>query len=262
MAGSITAIIGPNGAGKTLGAVALHATPSLAKGRPVAATIDLFYPGTKEIHPNSIKITKWRDLLQLHDCTLILDEINSQFPSRGAMQLPPELLRLLHQLRKPRVDLVWTAVSWSRADVALREATKIVTTSTPYLTDKWQRETRPSPIYIPSGRIKKDENGKRLRLEDEWPPSRLFLYRDYDATAFDDFTIRAAKNIKPLRRRWYWRPWHDDQNAYDTLEQVPLLDNVSDTGTCLNCGGQRSRPRCTCTKAEREMIAPTPRAQQ
>ena len=256
MSGSITAIVGPNGSGKTLGAVALHATPSLAKGRPVAATIDLFYPGTKERHPNSILIERWRDLLELHDCTLILDEINSQFPSRGAMQLPPELLRLLHQLRKPRVDLVWTAVSWSRADVALREATKIVTTSTPYLIDKWQRVPEISTITNPSGRRIRDNQNRPLKLDSEWPPSRLFLYRDYDANAFDDFSIHVAKSVKPLRRRWYWRQWHHDQYAYDTLQQVPLLDNVSETGTCLNCGGQRTRPRCHCTEEQRQLIAP------
>ena len=56
------------------------------------------------------------------------------------MQLPPELLRLIHQLRKPDVDLAYSAVSWSRADVALREATKRVTVAKGYVRDKWERE--------------------------------------------------------------------------------------------------------------------------
>ena len=178
------------------------------------------------------------------------------------MSLPPELLRLLHQLRKPRVDVVWTAVNWARADVALREATKKVTVANSYLPDKWRRERTKAPLWPPSGRRLTDDNRKPVRDEDEWPPARLFRYRDYDANAFDEFTLHAVESLKPRKTHWYWRPWHDDQFRYDTTETVPLMDHVSETGTCLLCGGQRRRPQCTCTAPARRARAATTGAAQ
>jgi hypothetical protein len=254
MGGTITAIVGGNGDGKTLGALALHARQALAKGRPVASTFEIFYEGTRQRHPNSIKITEWRQLLELHDCLLILDEINSEFPSRSSMSLPPDLLRLLHQLRKPKVDVVWTSVNWARADVALREATKRVTVARSYLPDKWQRLPVTAPLLHPSGTKVRGPNGKHLRLDDEWPPGRLFQYRTYDATAFDEFTVHTMTKLKPVKTQWYWRPWHSDQYLYDTTETVPLLDNVSETGVCLICGGTRARRKCDCVRVPREQV--------
>jgi hypothetical protein len=246
MSSTITAIVGSNGDGKTLGAVAIYVDKAIKKGRPVWSTFDILDPETGERHPNTYKLTTWHQLLELRDCLLVLDEINSEFPSRGAMQLPPELMSLIHQLRKPRVDLVWTAVNWARADIALREATKIVITAKGFRPDKWLREPGIAPLLKPSGIKIVDTKGKPMKLEEEWPPMRLFRYLSYDASTFDEFTIHAVKGIKPLKRQWYWRPWHNHQNMYSTNETVPLLDNISATGTCLKCGGQRQKPTCHC----------------
>ena len=249
MGSTITAIVGSNGDGKTLGAVAMYVSKALAKDRPVWATFDILDPKTGERHANTHKLNTWHQLLELHDCLLVLDEINSEFPSRGAMQLPAELMSLIHQLRKPRVDLVWTAVNWARADVALREATKIVITAKGFMPDKWLRESGVAGLRHPSGNKLRDDKGHAMKLNEEWPPMRLFRYLSYDASTFDEFTIHAVKDIKPLKRRWYWRPWHDHAYMYSTHETVPLLDNVSATGTCIRCGGQRQRLVCHCTTA-------------
>jgi len=230
--------------------VALHAVPTLLKGRPVAASFRID-------HPNAFLITDPSQLADLEHCTLILDEINSQFPSRQSMQLPAELLRLIHQLRKPDVDLVWTAVNWARADVALREATKVVTTSRGYIADRWEREPGTPPWYRPFQPRLLGPDGKPIRREAEWDAFSLFRYLTYDAQAFDEFTVHAQKNLKPKRRDWYFRPWHTDDTIYDTLEQVPLWANISETGTCLTCGGMRSKPRCTCSPGRRRgTVAP------
>jgi len=246
MGGSITAIIGANGDGKTLGAVALHAAPSLAKGRPVASTFHID-------HPNAFMVTDPNQIRDLEHCTFILDEINSQFPSRGAMQLPPEMLRHIHQLRKPDIDLVWTAVNWARADVALREATKKVTTARGYRPDRWEREQEIPPFWRPHPRRLRGPDMKPMKREAEWDAMSLFRYRTYDAQAFDEFTVHAIKNLKPQRSQWYWRPWHNDDRLYDTLEQVPLWSNVDDHGTCLKCGGVKHRPKCTCATPSRRV---------
>jgi hypothetical protein len=249
MGGTITAIVGHNGDGKTLAAVALYAAPAIAKGREVVGTVSILDPDTGQRMPGTRLLNGWRELLELENCLLILDEINSEFPSRGAMQLPPELMTIIHQLRKPKVDVVWTAVNWSRADVALREATRRVVTAKGFRGDHWQREQRVAPLWHPSGDRLLDPNGKPLRDDDEWPPNRLFRWQNYDATAFDEFTVHAIKSLKPAKRIWYWRPWHNHQFMYDTNERVPLLDNVSATGTCLTCGGQKQRVICKCGPA-------------
>jgi hypothetical protein len=244
MGGSITAIVGANGDGKTLGAVALHAVPALRKERPVVATFHIN-------HPLASIIDDPRQLRDLEHCLLILDEINAQYPSRGAMQLPPEMLRKIHQLRKPDVDVVYTCVDWARTDVALREATKRVTRAKGYMPEKWEREQGVPPWWHPNKNKLLGPDGKPMRREAEWDSMRLFRYQDYNTEAFDQFNVHAIKTLKPLKTRWYWRPWHDDDALYDTLEEVQLWRNVDDHGTCLTCGGRKSRPPCSCT--------PTPR---
>lgn len=239
MGGSITAIVGGNGDGKTLGAIALHAMPALEKGRPVAANFRIK-------HPNAHMVTDPRELRDLEHCTLILDEISTALPSRSAMSLPPELLRLIHQLRKPDVDLVWLAVNWARADVALREATKRITRARAMMADPWERENEIPPWWRPNRKKLLGPDGKPMKREAEWDSKRLFQYTTWDAQAFDEFTIHAARKLKPLKRQWYWRPWHRDDEMYDTLEQVPLWRTVDEHGTCLTCGGRKRQPSCTC----------------
>jgi hypothetical protein len=234
---SITAIVGNNGDGKTLAAVALHAVPSLNRGRPVVANFTLY-------HPLATKLDTWRDIPTLEHCTLILDEISSAFPSRESMHLPPELVRMIHQLRKPDVDVVWTAVNWSRADVVLREATQNVTVCRGRANDKWQRDDEIPPAWRPNAPRKTDLNDKPLRRTESWKANRYFKYMTYDARAFDEFTIHAIKNLKPHNTERYWRPWHDAHRLYDTMEQVPLLDNLDVAGPCPICGGTRRRPSC------------------
>jgi hypothetical protein len=236
---SITAIIGSNGDGKTLCATALHAIPSLNANRPVVANYTIY-------HPLASKLDSWRDIKDLEHCTLILDEISSAFPSRESMHLPPDLVRLAHQLRKPDVDLVWTAVNWSRADVVLREATNNVTVCRGYLNDKWQRENTIPPPWKPNAPRKRDTNNKPLKRTETWVTNRYFRYLTYDARSFDEYTIHAVTKLKPQQRAHYWRPWHDAHRLYDTMEQVPLLDNLDTTGPCPNCGGARRRPQCKC----------------
>ena len=82
----------------------------------------------------------------------------------------------------------------------------------------------------------------------------LFSYKDYRADAFDQFSVHALRQLKPIKRRWYWRPWHTDDSIYDTLEQVPLWSNVDDHGACLTCGGVKSRPKCTCPRTTPEPL--------
>jgi hypothetical protein len=80
----------------------------------------------------------------------------------------------------------------------------------------------------------------------EWADRRLFLWRSYDATVFDEWTLEKRKRLKPLVRQLFWRPGSDAERAYDTRAYVEKLGQVTDSGVCIDCGGTRRRQSCDC----------------
>ena len=240
MPAPIRAFVGPNGGGKTLAAIVLAVEPALASGRPVVATCSIE-------HPNARRLESWRQIPDLRDCVLFLDEISSALPSRGSMAAPAQLVRTINQLRKVDVQLVWTAPNWARADVMLREVTQEVTACRGFIGDPYEREPGVPPWWRPLGRkLVDDETDRPVRRSPRWPSNCLFRWVTYDAAAFDEFSLHAVKKLRPTERMWYWRPWHEAHNLYNTLEGVSLLDHVDETGVCVACGGMRRRPPCSC----------------
>ena len=242
MTAPISAYVGYNGGGKTLGAVLFEAIPALRAGIPVVSSVAIF-------HPLYRPLRSWREIWSLNGCVLILDDVSAQFPARGAMTVPPQLVVKMNTLRHDDVQVVWTAPSWKRADVSLREVTQEVTDCRGIFPDNFLRE----PV-IPRGLnapVKKGEDGKRLRANPRWRPNRLFKFTTYDATKFTEFTDGQADKVGSKRRSWYWRPWHTEQFLYDTLAPVNLLDHVDEGGWCLVCGGKRQIRGCGCDGAPR-----------
>lgn len=194
-------------------------------------------------------------------CVLLLDEINAVLPSRGYSSVPPELLRIINQLRKHDVVVGWTAPAWERADKALREVTQCVWLCRAYVQDTWERE--PGQKMFP--KRARDENGKPIRWQTGWPPRRLFRFNVYDAADFEEFSIDATnqRRIKARGSMWYWRSKHIAQTVYGSAEGVMLLDHIdSFTGTCATCDGSRSRHKCNCKPgAPSAAAASTPEAQ-
>lgn len=166
-------------------------------------------------------------------CLLLLDEITACFPARSSASMPTQLQRILNQLRKAKVQLVWTAPNWRRADVILREVTKIVYDCSG---------------MFPSAVLRDRAGNKVGRCTDGWPPNRLFRWVGYDAMEFDDFTFSVREKAKPRASHWYLRSRHVDQWVYDTEEEVALLDHIDEFGTCFDCGGTRKRPGCRCER--------------
>lgn len=286
---TIEAFVGENGGGKTLAMVERRALPSLAAGRPVVSNFvirhELWRPlrswtdiprlGVQERdgqvlyeHPDggrgiteaeAVELGVDVDELSLwsltgnRGCTLLLDEITSTLPSRQAISLPAQLASQLNQLRKPDVDVGWGAPNWARADTILREVTQRVTVCRGYLPDRVVRSVVAGDRFMlpRSGPVLRDEQGRRVGTERRWEPRRLFKWSTYDARALDEFTYGAVRDVKPVERRWYWRPAHDAHLLYDTKEQVMMLDHLDDVGTCMVCGGHRSRPKCSCGVAGR-----------
>jgi hypothetical protein len=240
---AIRAYVGPNGGGKTLAMIESQAVRSWERGRPVVANLQL-YPERLGFSADLFEpLITWRQIPDLAGCTLLLDEISSVLPSRQAMSVPPQLVRILNQLRKGDVDLGWTAPNWARCDVLLREVTQAVTVCRSSFPDRWQREQEQRMFP----RARRNETGGRLAYEAGWLPNRLFTFTTYDALEFDEFTYAAVKDVKPRAVQRYWRSRHLAHTAYGTLDAVGLLDHLDDVGVCVICGGQRKRPQCKCT---------------
>lgn len=235
--GTIRAFVGPNGSGKTLAAVVLGVLPSWKQGRPVVANTALYPERLGYLKSLGQGLPSWRDITVARDCTLFLDEITACLPSRSYGSMPPELQRVLNQLRKQDVDVLWTAPNWSRCDVILREVTQEVVVCKGYWSDPYERDR---DGYV------RNHKGRRVRRASRWPANRVFRWAGFDALEYDDFQNRASVTLKPKWSKWYWRTRHDDQWAYETLQPVSLLDHLDDIGTCMHCGGSRTRHKCRC----------------
>ena len=102
--------------------------PSLDRGRLVYSTVRILDPFTGNAHPLWRRITEWTDLLEApNGCDVLFDEILGIASSRASGSMPAEVANYLHQLRRKDHTLSWTAPSWSRADITIREVTKRVT---------------------------------------------------------------------------------------------------------------------------------------
>lgn len=243
MDAGIRAFVGPNGSGKTLAAVALACEPAWREGVPVVSNLTLSPDRLGFDASLFVPLRSWRQISALRDCVLLLDEVQATFPSRESQRMPAELGRVLNQLRKPNVQLVWTGPAWARADLLIRECTQYVTLCRGYLPDVWVRE--PAPRF--SRRVLTDERGRRERVRTTgWLPNRLFRWTTFDAFQFEEFTARRAEKMRSVSNRWYWRSSHLHDQAYATGENVALLDHLDVSGICAVCDGQRSRHRCTC----------------
>lgn len=238
MSAPIVAYIGYNGGGKSLGAMVFEVAPALARGVPVYSTVAI-------AHPLYRPLTSWRQIWELEDCVLLLDDISAQFPARGAMTVPPQLVVKMNTLRHDNVQVVWTGPSWTRADVVLREVTQEVTECRGYLSDSFVRV--PEVVRRGwSGRKLVGEDGRHVRANPLWRPHRLFKFVTHDATRFTEYTESKVKDLKPVRSVWYYRPFHTEQFLYDTVAPVNLLDHVDEGGWCLACGGRRKARTCSC----------------
>lgn len=250
----ITAYVGKNGTGKTLIMVNdtidtlrgvlwecsdpthLHTSLGITTGlRNVLTTVPLVDPLSGEEHLLSRPYLHHNDFLVAEHSDVLLDEITAIFPSRGYGALPPSVAVQLNQLRKPDVKVRWSAPSWNRADVILREVTEQVITT-----------RRFAPSFIP-GRLRKTYSG--------------FLIRSFNG---DEFKRWVAMNqmirIKPETYQFYWRsnkrssslqssssPSLEAQNFYNSFAPAYVPSQDHGSGPCLTCGGRRDSVRCSCS---------------
>lgn len=222
----IHAYIGANGHGKSL--AMLHDTYlSILKGRRILSTVRIIDPRTGETYDNYERLTELHQLVGVRDADVDLDEIVGALPSTPGQSLPLELQLLLNQLRRRNVSLRWTAPSWMRCNVVLREVTQAVTVCRGYF-----------PKY------EHDEHAERV-----WGQNRLFRWTTYDAYEFTEWSDNKEAQLKGKANAWAWRgPKMMAQYCYDTFDAVDNID--SGEGFCFRCSGMRpkkQRPACTCT---------------
>lgn len=261
--------IGPNGGGKTCAAV-WDTLPSLEAGRPVLSTVrlldyenprpcddgDCLSPdhgdsehvnlttgritrreGHMAAHPLWIPWTRWGQLLEIEHADVIADEITGVASSRESQSMPARVANTLVQLRRKDVVMRWTAPSWSRADLILRECSQAAT----LCTGSWSVQIE----------------GQGDDVARMWRHRRLFKWRTFDAQLLDD--LNASKLLSPdqgghstLRPQTvdrHWGPGSPAFAAYDTFDSVSSLGQVADVGgRCETCHGRRSVPSCSCAE--------------
>lgn len=236
----IRGYVGANGHGKSL-AMVHDILPSLDACRPVLSNVRLLdwrnprpcddpecvsedHHRHLAAHPSYVPLTDFAQLLEWRSGDVLLDEVTGVASSRESAALPVQVVNLLVQLRRRDVTLSWTAPSWARADKVIREVSQIVVECRGMMP-----KARPT------------EDGSAM-----WKDKRLFWWRAYDATAFQDWTDGKREKAVRVASEWHWRPRHEAHSAYDTYDTVSALGWAMESGLCLACGGKRSVPRCTC----------------
>lgn len=209
----IVGVTGPNGAGKTV--LAAHdAICDMLNGRRVLSTVGIRYVTEDGEVLESEPLVSLSQLVQVRDCTVLLDEVATIFPSStSASGLPAEVLVLLQTARHRGVTVRWTAPAWLRAQKVLREVTQAAVSVNPV--------------------------GRRTR--DLWPEPLFSAVTVWDARSgkVDGTPERVLKRrFLLLRRALSW-------GAFDTHADTPVIGYPDSGGVCVDCGGARPRAKCS-----------------
>lgn len=251
----IVGYVGPNGGGKSAAAI-WDTLPTLAAGRPVLSTVRLLdytnprpcegcdLPGHEfghmQAHPLWIPFTDWLQLLDWKFGDVIMDEVTGVASSRESHSMPGEVANHLTQLRRGDTVVRWTAPSWKRADTIIRECSQLAIACKGFMPKRFQAAPG--------------------EPERRWKQRRLFVWRAFDATQFEDFSVNARDRLKPLGTDWHWGPGSTVFDAYDTYDSVLAIGQVNPHGNCMTCGGRRSRPACRCVEAPKRRTTQGPEA--
>jgi len=121
--GEVVGVVGRPGSGKTYWCVRL-AYSRLKAGANVATNFTMTLP--PELAARWQPFTGWEDLMDLHDCVVIIDEAHLMAPSHKSWSLPDEARWKLSQCRRFGLDVYWVSQHESRVNIALRQLTNYV----------------------------------------------------------------------------------------------------------------------------------------
>lgn len=111
---TIKAITGLNGAGKSAMAVSILRRAQ-AKGFRTAANVRV---------DGAEHIIDYDQMMDLRHAVLLLDDVTAIASSRNYAAMTPEAVLFFQTLRHHDISLLWTAPTFDRADVVLREVTR------------------------------------------------------------------------------------------------------------------------------------------
>jgi hypothetical protein len=242
---NIMAYDGPNGSGKTACMVFdtlptldgvrwecrvkdhAHTLAGVYQGeRYVLANLDLYDSATGLIHPRSVRLNTWQQILSAEHCDVLLDEVMGVASARDNAGLPGEVALLLQKLRHFDISLRYTSPRFGAAHIDLRSPTKAVTSC---------RGTFP---------VRKSGMA--------WAANRVFNWRTFSTEDFEDQAPSASqrdRNKSGVRAKivaWIWAPRSRMFSSYDTLGVVSVLAKTLPSGTCSVCGGRRPILKCEC----------------
>lgn len=179
-------------------------------------------------------------------CGLLIDEVTTEFPSRGTLNVPPALQAITKQFRKPRIaPVVLTDTSYARVDLLLREVLTMVVHAEPW-----------APFGLFSS---------RPAVPNGWPEYRAYRWTAFDGQAYERADRTGMWNeCKPLPvkvgpRGWVrmpyllmWRPKKvaELHAAYDSVAGVELADRIA----CKVCGGDFRRSSCSSPAKHRDQM--------
>ncbi len=232
--------IGLNGNFKTW-AMIRDTLPSIAMGRKVLSTVAILDPHTGNPHPLYVPFTGWAQLFQFEHGDILLDEITGIMDSRD-QGMPKPVRRLLPQMRRRDVRVVWTGIDWDNSDRRLRQLSQAVTKCRGHFPN-WaaiRREQRSDPT--------------RSSL---WAPNRVAFLTTFDSSSLMqsedtkqlNFELGGRSDLKSRRarvlcRELCWAPGSLTFSAYNTLDSVTAVDNQCRHGLDLPGPAACKDPDC------------------
>lgn len=235
--------VGRNGSAKSL-AMVYDTIPDLESGLEVLSTVRLLDyrnprpcegcfmherldDGHLAAHPQWVPFTDWPQLLDFKAGAILMDEVTGVASSRESSGMPAVVANKLHQLRRDKVVVRLTGLSFIRADKVIREAINAVTRCQSFM-----------PVTVVEG-----DAADRM-----WRPRRLAVWRTYDAQSLptDDHTDAAYEKADLLVKGRAWIPGLPAIDVYDTRAPVLMVGSVTDSGRCAYCNGTRRALECSC----------------
>jgi hypothetical protein len=151
--------------------------------------------------------------------------------SRESGSLPFQVARELQKLRKRGVTLSYTAPSFARTERIIREVTRGLT--------------------FCQGRMPvRDTDIAGVRA---WRRNRLLRWITYDAQELEKFTStereegkKSEGRVRVVDRQTFRVSGSLAALAFESEDEVLSLGWASEAGVCLECGGRRPIPKCSC----------------
>lgn len=242
---------GRNGSAKSMCAV-FDTLPDLDAGTPVLSTIRLVdwrnprpcdddgcmsarhgKPGHLAAHPAWVPWAQshggggWPQFLDFRDGIILADEVTGIADAHEWASIPVQVTNQWAQLRRRNVVMRMTGLDFINLHKRLRQATNAVTRCRSFL-----------PLVI------QGDDGEDLM----WRQRRLSAWTTYDAQTLprDEPSESAWESAQVLSRSRFWIPGSDAAMAYDTFDEVGVIETVTEKGDCAHCGGRRTQPQCTC----------------